>query len=468
MAYVFYDFETTGRDAYHDQIIQFAAVHANANFQPLEQFEASSRLLPSVVPCPKHMRSLLLSATQLENPALPSHYTMVRTIHTRLSGWSPAVFLSNEAIAFGEHAFRQALYKTLHSPYLTNTNRNCRTDVTRLVQATFVHAPNALAVPLTHNGRADFDLERVAAANGFTSPLARGPMRAAHACIYLCRLIDSRAPEVWSMFMQYSKKAAVETFVRTERIFALSDVYSGRGYRWLMTVLGENPDNSSEFLAYNLAIDPEELATFTDSHLQFRLTQLPRPLRRLKSNGCPMLGYPDEFPVALPENLDMDEIEHRAELLHEDTALRDRLTSTFWLLNPKVPPPEYVEHQIYEGFVKGPDEQRMAAFHEAPSWSKRYEIANQFQDERLRTLALRLIHAEDPGVIPDAQRQTQDRRLARRVFGTDASAPWRSLPFALGELDQLSTTVSPQEAIVLAGHRARMQARLQQAQAVLA
>lgn len=467
MAYVFYDFETTGRDAYHDQMIQFAAIRTDGDFQPLEWFEESSRLLASVVPCPGHMRSLLRPPGQLEDPALPSHYQMVRAIQQRLSAWSPAVFLSNEAIAFGEHAFRQALYKTLHSPYLTNTDGNCRTDVTRLVQAAFVHAPNTLAIPLTENGRADFDLERVAAANGFVSPLARGPLRAANACIFLCRLTETRAPEIWSMFMQYSKKASVENFVRTERVFALSDVYNGRGYRWFMTVLGTNPDNSSEFLAYNLAIDPEELSAFTNAHLQFRLGQLPKPLRRLKANGCPMLSYPDEFPIGLPDGVDAAEVERRADLLHEDATLRDRLTATFWLLNPKMPPLEYVEHQIYEGFIEGPDKKRMVAFHDAPSWSKRYEIANQFQDKRLRALAMRLVHAEDPSVMSDNHRQTQDRRLARRVSGLEAHAPWRSLPTAIGEIDGLFASSNPHEAALLGSHRVRMQARLQHAQAVL-
>jgi exodeoxyribonuclease-1 len=415
------------------------------------------------------MRSLLLTPAQLENPALPSHYEMVRAIQQRLTAWSPAVFLSNEAIAFGEHAFRQALYKTLHSPYLTNTNNNCRTDVTRLIQAVFVHAPNTLAIPLTENGRANFELECVAAANGFASPLARGPLRAVNACLFLCRLIETRAPEVWSMFMQYSKKASVENFVRTERIFALSDVYNGRAYRWIMTVLGTNPDNSSEFAAYNLAIDPEELATFSDARLEFRLSQqMPKPIRRLKSNGCPMLAYPDDFPFALPNDLDMHEIERRAELLHSDKGMRDRLTSAFWALHPKPELSEYVEHQIYDGFVERLDERRMAAFHDAPSWSKRYEIADQFQDERLRALAMRLIHAEDPSVMPVAHRQAQDRRLARRLSGFDASAPWRHLPGAIGELDALSTSNNSQEATILASHRLRMQARLQHAQIILA
>lgn len=80
MAYVFYDFETTGRNAYHDQIVRFAALHADSDFQPLGHFEESCRLLDSVVPCPAHMRSLLMPVAQLENPTLLTHYAMVRKI----------------------------------------------------------------------------------------------------------------------------------------------------------------------------------------------------------------------------------------------------------------------------------------------------------------------------------------------------------------------------------------------------
>jgi exodeoxyribonuclease-1 len=467
MAYVFYDFETTGRDAYYDQIIRFAAARTDGDFQILERFETECALLDSVVPCPTHIRSLLLPAAQLEKVGLPSHYTMVRSIQQRLSKWSPTLFLSNEAIAFGEHAFRQALYKTLHNPYLTNTNGNCRTDVTRLVQATFVHLPDALTIPRTDRGRADFDLERLAAANGFTSALALGPERRVNACIFLCRLIEARAPEVWSMSMHYSKKASVENFVRTERVFALSDVYNGRAYRWLTTVIGENPDNASELLAYSLAMDPEELAQLSDPDLEFRLDQMPRPLRRLKSNGCPMLAYPDEFPVALADDIDMAEIERRAEFLRQDASLRSRLVSTFYRLHPKATPPDYVEHLIYEGFFPRPDEARMTAFHEATSWMRRYEIANEFEDDRLRTIALRLVHAEDPAVIPPQRRRVLDRRLAHRVAGTDVKAPWRNLRTTLNEFDALLMAASAEQIAVLEGHRLRLRARWDHSQTVL-
>jgi len=141
-----------------------------------------------------------------------------------------------------------------------------------------------------------------------------------------------------------------------------------------------------------------------------------------------MLAYPDHYPFPLPDGLDMTEIESRADLLHSDNELRERLTSKFWSFHPKAEPSEHVEHQIYDGFFQRPDEKRMAAFHDAPTWSQRYAIANTFQDERLRTLALRLVHAEDSSVIPSAHRLTHDRELAHRISGVDMGAPWRNLP----------------------------------------
>ena len=98
-----------------------------------------------------------------------------------------------------------------------------------------------------------------------------------------------------------------------------------------------------------------------------------------------MLAYPDDFPFTLPDDLDMTKIKNQARTLALGKRLRERLTATFWALHPKGDPSDYVEHQIYDGFVERPHERRMAAFHEAPNWSQRYKIANEFQDERLRT-----------------------------------------------------------------------------------
>jgi hypothetical protein len=52
------------------------------------------------------------------------------------------------------------------------------------------------------------------------------------------------------------------------------------------------------------------------------------------------------------------------------------------------------------------------------------------------------------------------RQLAHRICGVNVGAPWCKAPSAVRELGKLSAFASPQEAIVLAGHRVWMQARL--------
>src|SRR5258707_1592505 len=51
----------------------------------------------------------------------------------------------------------------------------------------------------------------------------------------------------------------------------LSDFYFGGPYSWLVTAIGSNPDNSSEFYVYNLDIDPTGLAELSYEDLVQRL-----------------------------------------------------------------------------------------------------------------------------------------------------------------------------------------------------
>jgi len=107
MGFVFYDVEATGTHAAFDQILQFAAVRTDDEIQPTERFDTGCRLLPSVVPSPAMLYPSRTPAARLIDPSLPTHYDMVRQIYIQLAAWSPAVFLTHNAIAFGERLLRQ-------------------------------------------------------------------------------------------------------------------------------------------------------------------------------------------------------------------------------------------------------------------------------------------------------------------------------------------------------------------------
>ena len=135
MSFVFYDTETTGTHTAFDQILQFGAIRTDHELRELERFEIRCRPLPHVVPSPAALLTNGITVDQLTDPALPSHYEMVRAIKAKLEQWSPAVFVGHNSMHFDEHLLRQAFYQTLHPPYLTNTNGNGRMDSLPVLQA---------------------------------------------------------------------------------------------------------------------------------------------------------------------------------------------------------------------------------------------------------------------------------------------------------------------------------------------
>ena len=191
MSLVFYDTETTGVDTHFDQILQFAAIKTDAFFEEVDRFEIRCRLLPHVVPAPDAMIVNGLRASQLVDTSKPTHYEMVRKIVTKLQSWSPAIFAGWNTLKFDEEIIRQALYKTLHRPYLTNTNGNSRTDVMKMVQACSVYSPGTLTIPTETNGKPVFKLNRVAVENGFKQKQAHEALEDIQAIIFLAKMIRS-------------------------------------------------------------------------------------------------------------------------------------------------------------------------------------------------------------------------------------------------------------------------------------
>ena len=219
MTFVFYDTETTGTNTTFDQILQFGAVKADHELRELDRFEIRCRLLPYVVLAPGAMRVTGVTVDQLTDPDLPSHYEMVRAIKAKLEEWSPAIFIAHNSMTFDEHLLRQALYKTLHPPYLTNTNGNSRSDSLRIMQAVNLFQPDIFSVPADAKGRPTFKLDMLAPANGFSHVTAHDAMGDVEAMIHMCRILAERAGKHWSNFVRFAQKAAVLTFAEEDQVF---------------------------------------------------------------------------------------------------------------------------------------------------------------------------------------------------------------------------------------------------------
>ena len=434
MALVFYDTETTGVEPFFDQILQFAAIKTDPYLEEIQRFEARSRLLPHVVPSPEAMSLTGVRVSQLNDPATPSHYEMARSIFARLDSWSPALFVGWNSIAFDENMIRQALYKTLHNPYLTSRVGNSRSDVMRIVQACSLFAPDALVFPVGDDGTNIFKLAAVAPANGYSHDLAHDAMSDVEATIHICRLVVERAPSVWSAFMRFSKKAAVVDYITDEQVFCVTSFYCGKPYSHLVTTLGQNEQNKADWYLYDLSNEPAFLESLNDEELAARLAEFPKPIRRIKSNGAPMLFSADEAPETCPgRELPSGELEKRAETVRNNSALRQRLIFAFEAIRESFPPSPHVEMQIYDSFFDKSDEILMNAFHHA-DWANRPAIVERFRDPRLRTIGKQLIHLERPDLLDSAVRKQHESAAAKRLLGQCEGVLWLTLPQAMSQL----------------------------------
>ena len=468
MSFVFYDTETTGTNTAFDQILQFGAIKTDHELNELDRFEIRCRLLSYVVPSPGAIRVTGITVEQLTDPALPSHYEMVQKIKAKLTEWSPAIFIGHNSLGFDEHLLRQAFYKTLYAPYLTNTNGNCRNDSLRMIQAVARFIPNALTIPTNDRGKQVFKLDKLAPANGFDHSAAHDAMGDVEATIHICQMMAESVPEHWSNFVRFAQKAATTDFALEEDVFALTDFFYAKPYSWMVTSIGPNPEYGSEMLVFNLSINPDELSDLSDEELADRLAERPKPVRAMRTNAAPViLAYEDASEDMQNAAPDLDELRRRAARIKNDARLSDRLIAAFLQTRGEREPSAHVEEQIYDSFTSNEDQSVMERFHEL-DWAHRSPLLEQLADERLRSLGQRLIYVEAPDAMTESARREYETAIAGRLMGADGSVPWLTFPKAIEEVDDLLAVANDSKNELLTELRHYLIQRAEEAVALLA
>ncbi|UVK50156.1 exodeoxyribonuclease I (plasmid) [Mesorhizobium sp. AR02] len=456
MAFVFYDTETTGTNWPYDQILQFAAVRTDADLQPLQEAQFQSRMLPHVVPSPEAMKVNGLTPAQLVNPALPSHYEMVRAIQATMRTWGPSMFMGFNNIGFDENFLRAAFYKTLHRPYLTVMDGNSRSDILKVARAAHLISPGALRVTYSDYDTPLFNLGELARANGFNHPNAHDARADIDATLHLARILMNEAPDVWNNFMRFAQKSTVLQYVLDEPIFGMAEFYKGRAYSWLVTRIGVSTTDKNVHYAYDLQFDPDYLAALDDDELTDRLANMPRPIKKLKVNGCPVIFGVEDAPSGTEARfLDDAELERRVRRLRDDPVLTGRLVAAREASLPVYPPSAHVEQQIFDTFTGDNDLAVLEQFHAAP-WGQRQAILSSIRDGRLRVLGEELVYLESPGVLTNDQRAHHAEKHRRRVLGLDGMEPWLTIPAAVELAESMLALASTADQAHLQMHRAHL------------
>lgn len=467
MSFVFYDTETTGTDTFYDQILQFAAIRTDDDLNETDRFEIRCRIQPHILPSPGAMIVTGVTLDRISDPSLPSHFEMATAIHEKLTEWSPAIFAGYNSLEFDEDLLRQAFYQSLLNPYLTNTNGSRRLDVMRLALALSEFEPGHLEIPLRANGETTFKLDRLAPANGFMHPNAHDAMADVEATIFVAKLAKEKAPWLWDHFLRMGQKAEAVRNAQGSPVRLYTEFRYNKPNHWLVSAIAVDPDNSGSVIAFNLAHDPAELLSVGDESLRKWAVSKPKPLRTIKANSSPILldidmarSRVDLMKIGEPE------IIRRAQLLQESPELRHRLLQAYVQTREVYEDSSQIEEQIYRGFPGSRDSAIMREFHRS-SWPGRVEIASEFEDDRYRRIARRIVFGHRPDLLSSDMRQAFDVAIARRWL-TEGKPRWFTIGKAFTEIEERREGCSYEEALSLEAMEAYFKAKLTWAEEQLA
>lgn len=438
MSFIVYDVETTGLAKGFDQIVQFAAVRTDADLAVTDQFTIRCRLMPHVIPSAEAMRVTGIHIEQLIDASLPSHYAMVAEIRRVLEIWRPSLFLGFNSLSFDEEFLRQAFYQCLYWPYLTNTQGSARADVLNLCRVTAALRPDVLRPAMNETDHPTFKLKRLAEANGIIVPRSHEAMADVATTLALCQRIKARAPEIWSQFIRFSQKASVETFIIEEDAFLISETLGNHHRARVVTRIGRHSEQSNRHYCLDLTVDISALRAMSQDELVAACKGSPRPIVTVRTNAAPTLWALYD---ATPEHLapfDESEVLEKVARIQDDTAFLERLCNAAQAAEPNYAPSPHVEEQLYEVGLPPPQEQTLMRQFHASSWEERPALARQFVDERYRRLAMRLIYFEHPDLLGDAYCRAATDELRNRILTPiESRAPWRSIPAARREVENL-------------------------------
>src|SRR4051794_26063888 len=290
MTYVFYDTETTGTATDFDQILQFAALELDDDFNEVSSIDLRCRILPYVVPSPTALCVTRVRPADLLSPNR-SHLDMICEVRSWIMERSPCTMMGHNSIQFDENLLRQALYKILHPVYLTNTGGNCRGDTMRIAQAASIFAPGSIEVPLSAKGKPTFKLGDLVRANGinFSDDDAHDALADVRVTVDLARLLRDRAPEIWDQMQRNATKADALEFMTCKAAFCAAEMNFGNAASWLATKVATNPNNGGEVAVFDLAYDPRNYLDLDVDELIEVMKGQQKVIRVIKANAQPMI-----------------------------------------------------------------------------------------------------------------------------------------------------------------------------------
>ena len=435
---IFYDTETTGIHKDFSQIIQCGSIFTDINLNQKSEQNIGSAPLPWVIPQPKAMLTNKKINSFSSNI---SHYQMMKGIQNQWKEWcldSPAIFITYNGHAFDEELIRRQFWCNLLEPYITNTNQNGRLDLMLMIHNIAPFFSEEISIPYFEYGPAlSIKLEHLADEHGIDVSDAHDAISDCKFMIGICKVIQEKIPEVFESFIKISTKEGVKDLLYTNEFLALGEVYRRHPFKYPVVICGADNSRPNEICFFDLSYDPEDIINldFTEINKMIQSGKRDLPLKKYKINktipicSSKLLKKNNHFDIT------HEELQRRADIVRSN---KDFFTKVSQAMEDRImnfPEPDYIEGTIYSGgFPSYRDQDLMKEFHITDDIEQLIKISRNFEDERFRLLAERIICNKNSTNIPEDIKSRYDDLINERVH---SEGKWGSVDKALNEIEKL-------------------------------
>ncbi|PKL24884.1 MAG: exodeoxyribonuclease I [Spirochaetae bacterium HGW-Spirochaetae-3] len=415
---LWYDLETFGLDPRHDRIAQFAGIRTDDELEPVsDRLVLYSKITPDYLPSPYSCLVHGISPRETLEKGVPE-YEFAKAIRTEMLAPGSCVAGYN-SIRFDDEFIRNLFYRNLFDPYEREwADGNTRWDVIDLFRATRDLRPDGIIWPDGIDGKPDFRLGSLAAANAVPLESAHDAFHDITATVRLAKLVKEAQPRLYDWYWKHRTRDSLRPLVNLadhEPLVHTAASYTGaRGCSTIVAPVGMVPGRRDGLVAIDLRHDPSPLVDLTVDEIRRRVftrkTELKDgeriPIVNIRLGRCPFLAPMSTMDAKAADRLglDPDLATERARSLSREPELIQKLQAVF-----SQPPQDAVEpdpeYRIYSGgFFRDEDKDAMAAVHETiatlgPAEARPQSYGMPFIDERLPQLVRRLFARNWPGTL---------------------------------------------------------------------
>ena len=435
---VFYDTETTGIQKDFSQIIQCGSVFTDIELNRLEEQNIGCAPLPWTIPAPRAM--LTNKKIELLNSNI-SHYQMMIDLQRKWKQWSsdkPSIFISYNGHAFDEELVRRQFWLNLLEPYTTNTNGNGRLDLMLMIHNIASFFSEEISMPLFDGGPGiSYKLEHLAKEHQINAEDAHDAIADCNLMISLCEIIKDRLPDVFQSFINTSTKQGIKELLYSDSFLALGEIHRRHVFQYPVVFCGSDPSRPNEIVLFDLSYDPEDILDLEYSEINKLIQAKGRdgPLKKYKINKTIPVCSSKLLKNKKVFDISFQELQKRADRVRNDKDFQSKISQAMEDRMMSFPESEYIEGTIYSGgFPSYKDKDLMQEFHMSKDLNHLVKISRNFEDERLRLFAERIICTEYSTDIPDDIKKRYEDLIDERN-GTDGL--WGSIDKSLLQIEKL-------------------------------